>query len=80
MKFESVKIEIVAGKETYSEVVSPASSYFSANDSRIHFGLGDIKTVDAINIVWPDGSKEKFQCESVSQQLNLEQGKGEKVE
>lgn len=35
--------------------VSPAGSYLSANDKRVHFGLGGDKLVRAIEITWPSG-------------------------
>ena len=33
-------------------------SYLSASDSRVHFGLGSARKVDAIQITWPDGKTE----------------------
>jgi enediyne biosynthesis protein E4 len=36
--------------------VSTASSYASANDKRVHFGLGRDTTVRLVEIVWPSGA------------------------
>jgi len=36
--------------------VSPASSYLSSSDPRIHWGLGECKTLDTVTIRWPSGS------------------------
>jgi hypothetical protein len=35
-------------------------SYQSAQDPRLHFGLGPHSNVDAIEIVWPNGSVTKL--------------------
>ena len=45
-------------KQQVQEVVSQ-SSYFSVNDRRLHFGLGDAKTAD-LEIWWPGGVKQAF--------------------
>ena len=34
------------------------SSYLSASDPRVHFGLGDATTVDEIEVLWPAGKKQ----------------------
>jgi hypothetical protein len=36
------------------------SSYLSSGDARIHFGLGDSTSYDAIVIRWPDGTEERL--------------------
>jgi hypothetical protein len=35
--------------------VRSCNSYYSANDLRIHFGLGEAKTADLVEIRWPSG-------------------------
>src|SRR5581483_5920530 len=39
--------------------VYSGGSYASSNDQRVHFGLGDVSKVDAVEIHWPDGTVEK---------------------
>ena len=39
---------------------STDSSYLSAHDSRVHFGLGNQAEVDELIVHWTDGSKESF--------------------
>src|SRR5262249_19372115 len=36
-------------------------SYLSANDPRVHFGLGDRADLEAVEVVWPDGKRERFE-------------------
>ena len=51
----------VTGKardRVWSSEVSPASSYLSSSDMRIHWGLGELSSVDSITIRWPSGTKQ----------------------
>jgi hypothetical protein len=40
---------------TQIDEVRSCNSYYSANDLRLHFGLGDAKKVDLLEIRWPSG-------------------------
>ena len=37
-----------------------ATSYLSSVDAQVHFGLGPAETVDEIEVIWPDGVRERF--------------------
>ena len=41
------------GGRTFVSCVSPAGSFLSSSDPRIHFGLGPINTVESLTIRWP---------------------------
>jgi hypothetical protein len=56
------------GHLQYSEVRS-GGSYLSQNDLRLHFGLGDAKVVDTIEIVWPSGAKQVLKSQAVDRVL-----------
>ena len=43
-----------SGPEQYG-IVSSAGSYLSANDKRVHFGLGTARRIKLLEIVWPSG-------------------------
>jgi hypothetical protein len=47
------------GKQQYA-VVSTASSYLSASDKRVYFGLGSSTTAKALEIRWPSGIVQNF--------------------
>jgi len=49
------RIKLSAGSLTQYWTVSSASSYQSANDPRIHFGLGDAERIESVEIQWPSG-------------------------
>lgn len=44
-----------AGSRIWISEVSPAASYLSSKDPRIHWGLGDQPKLDSLTIRWPSG-------------------------
>jgi hypothetical protein len=58
-----------------NEVLS-GSSYISQNDLRLHFGLGQARQVDLMEVRWPLGLVESFKNLAANQLLVLEEGKG----
>jgi len=52
------------------------SSYCSANDRRVHFGLNGKTAIRAIEVAWPDGSKEQLGAPAANRVMNLVQGTG----
>jgi hypothetical protein len=63
-----------AGKKQAQEVLSQ-SSFYSANDPRLHFGLGAEKTAD-VEIRWPSGLQEKLPAVAANQLITVQEGKG----
>ncbi|MGI9071230.1 MAG: CRTAC1 family protein [Bryobacteraceae bacterium] len=63
-----------AGLEQYG-FVSTASSYLSASDKRVHFGLGSDKRVRQIEIHWPSGVVQKLNDVAVDQILTIKEPK-----
>jgi hypothetical protein len=55
------------------------SSYLSASDTRVHFGLGDDSQVDALLVCWPDGFKERFETIQADTIVTLRRGAGKPV-
>jgi hypothetical protein len=53
------------------------SSYLSANDPRLHFGLGDANTIERVEVYWPDGSKETWTGLQPNRLTTLVQGTGQ---
>ena len=49
-------ITVKAGGRTFVRESRTASGLYSANDPRIHFGLGDIDVIDSIEVHWPSGA------------------------
>jgi enediyne biosynthesis protein E4 len=67
------------GKQAPWREVRIDSSYLSANDARVHFGLGDQAGIDAIIAEWPDHSRERFEGIKADRILTLRQGSGKRV-
>jgi hypothetical protein len=64
-----------AGMRQRADVLS-GGSYLSSNDMRVHFGLGDVETVDGVEIHWPSGRIESLKLGGVDRILTVEEGKG----
>lgn len=56
------------------EVLSQAS-FYSANDPRLHFGLGDATKVD-LEVRWPNGGIEKFAALEADRLITIREGAG----
>ncbi len=56
--------------------VLSGGSFVSNNDPRVHFGLGDADKVDAVEIHWPSGLKERVHLPGVDKIFSIEEGKG----
>jgi hypothetical protein len=65
------KIKIVAGNLVRNEEVKGGSSYLSAHDLRLNFGLGARTQVDTIEIHWPNGTVQKLKGIKASQIVNV---------
>ncbi|MDX2154169.1 MAG: CRTAC1 family protein [Bryobacteraceae bacterium] len=55
-------------------MVNTAASYQSANDPRVHIGMGTDSTAKSIEIRWPTGLVQKFENVKVRQQLTVKEG------
>jgi hypothetical protein len=63
-----------SGKSQAQEVLSQ-SSYYSCNDSRLHFGLGQATAADVL-IHWPSGLTEKYPGVKCNQLLTIRETRG----
>jgi len=54
------EVRVQAGGRKWHRWVNPASGYLCSQDPRAHFGLGQIKAIDSIEVLWPDGVLELF--------------------
>jgi enediyne biosynthesis protein E4 len=68
-----------AGKKTLWRRLKTDGSYLSANDPRLHFGLGPSAAVDAIVVQWPDATRERFTSLPAGRSVTLQRGKGTKA-
>ena len=61
---------------TLTGYVLPGTSYLSSSDPIVHFGLGVIDKIEAIEVRWQDGNREKFPGTSPNQRITVYQGEG----
>jgi hypothetical protein len=52
-------------------------SYCAANDPRVLFGLGDSRESGPVEVLWPDGRRERFADPPVDRYTTLIQGQGQ---
>ena len=71
------EVTVRAGGRHWLRLVNPGYSYLCSNDPRAHFGLGQAERVDAIEVVWPDGSEENFAESAADQALVVRKGEGQ---
>jgi hypothetical protein len=70
------RIEVTTGKLVQTDEVRANSSFESASDPRLHFGLGSATRVESIVVRWPSGKVDQVKNESADQELVIEEGKG----
>jgi hypothetical protein len=63
------------GGKTQAQAVLSQSSFFSSNDSRLHFGLGTADSVD-VEVFWPSGLHESFKSLAPNQLITIREGVG----
>jgi hypothetical protein len=51
-------------------------SYMSAHDSRVHFGLGQRKSIELLEITWPSGTVDKLTHVPINQIITVKEGAG----
>jgi hypothetical protein len=56
--------------------VLASGSYISANDRRLHFGLGDSTDAGNAEIHWPSGQVEKIKLPAADRIYTITEGKG----
>ena len=63
------------GGKAQAQAVLSQSSFYSSNDSRLHFGLGSDKTAD-VEIRWPSGMKQELRTVPSNQLVTVREGEG----
>jgi len=69
-------VTVTAGVRVQTTEVSSAGSYASANDTRVHFGLGRETTVTAIEVQWPSGERDLVPSIPANSLVVIKEGRG----
>jgi len=71
------RVRVSAGGHTQMDEVHSGGSVMSQSDLRLHFGVGEAKKIDWIEVKWPTTWKvEKFSDVEVNQILTIKEGSG----
>ncbi len=69
------RVQARYGGRTQAQEVTAQSSFYSANDRRLHFGLGAAASAD-LTIRWPNGATEKISSVEADQLVVIREGAG----
>jgi enediyne biosynthesis protein E4 len=70
------RVEVKAAGLTQTAEVRANSSFESASDPRLHFGLGSATRVDSITVHWPSGAVDHIGPLPADQEVTIEEGNG----
>ena len=70
------RLKLTAGDMVLYDQRKGGTSYQSAPDPRLHFGLGQKAKVDSLEIVWPSGMVTRLSDLPADQIIAVEEGKG----
>jgi hypothetical protein len=71
------RVSAIGGGRRFVALVPAGTSYLASADLRVHIGLGPVDAVDSLEVVWPDGTAERFPATGVDRQVTLARGEGE---
>jgi hypothetical protein len=70
---EGTQVQLRVGTATRTRHLHTAYSYASANDPRLHFGLGSATSAGPLTILWPDGKRQEVPIPGVDQEVTIRQ-------
>ena len=69
-------VRVRLGDAWQARPVVHATSYLSSVDAQAHFGLGPAQAVDEIEVIWPDGTRERFPGIAANRSTVIRKGTG----
>jgi hypothetical protein len=73
------RVSVTAGGRSRTKVRAGGTSYLSASDPRLLFGLGETPAVDQVEVRWPSGRIERFGAFAARRYVTLKEGAGKVV-
>ncbi len=70
------RVQVKTAGLTQSAEVRANSSFESASDPRLHFGLGSATEVASIEVHWPSGVVDRIGAVPANQEITIEEGRG----
>jgi len=69
-------LKLTSGEMVQVDQAKGGTSYMSASDPRIHFGLGKRAKVDSLVVTWPSGTVDKVTNFPIDSIIALKEGAG----
>jgi hypothetical protein len=66
-------VEVTAGGQSQWDHLSHAAGYASSSAGPLHFGLGNARVVDEIEIRWPSGTKQILKATAADQVISIKE-------
>jgi enediyne biosynthesis protein E4 len=70
------RVKVTTGDLVLYDQRKGGMSYQSAQDPRLHFGLGQHSSIDLIEILWPSGSSTRIEKVKSDQIIAIKEGTG----
>ncbi|MBI1766582.1 MAG: CRTAC1 family protein [Acidobacteria bacterium] len=70
------RVVVTVGERSQTQTVLSQSSYYSHDDLRLHFGLGDKAKADRVTIYWPSGQVDVWKDVAARQVFVAREGQG----
>jgi len=64
-------VTLIAGGRPQRQDVLSQSSFYSQNDLRLHFGLGQARLADSVEIRWPSGTVQQVRAIQADQIVTI---------
>lgn len=68
------RVTAKAGEQRWIREVRTGASYLSQNELRLHFGLGSVQELDALEVRWPSGTVDRLSDAGVNRILRVAEG------
>jgi len=68
---------VKAGGITQRQWVKSGGSFMSQSSLALLFGLGQARQVDAVEVLWPSGRRDRLQSVPVDRLIVVEEGQGQ---
>jgi len=68
------RVTLKAGGRSLMRYAAGGGSFLWACDTRLHAGLGDSRTVDAVEVSWPSGARQEFKNLAADREYLLVEG------
>jgi enediyne biosynthesis protein E4 len=72
----NARVKVTAGGFAQTDEVRSGGSYLSQSDLRLHFGLGNSRQVDKVEIFWPSGATEVLKSVEADRSYCVQEGAG----